>query len=106
MLGRLNELSLRQKISNMLNSEEGKIVFEYEHSQGILENMEKKLYSHRNFIAHISDKDDYFRGAENRLIQNKLMLLFRAFVLGKLGSEYNKEDLQKISKYIEDRYRN
>lgn len=107
MLDRLNILSLNKIIGNILDSVEGQIVFEYEHSQkGILQKTKSKLYNHRNFIAHINDDNDYFRGDENILIQNKLMLLFRAFVLGKLGSEYGKENLKKISKYIENRYRN
>lgn len=107
MLGRLNQLSLRKIIDNILNSPEGKIVFKYEHSIGkLFKDTANKLYNHRNFIAHISNKNDYFQGEENRLIQNKLILLFRAFVLSNIGSEFAKDYLPKVSEYIDKIYRN
>lgn len=103
----INEISLNQLIGKLLNLPIAMNIFKYEIDNNLISLIRRKIYAHRNYIAHIKeDNRNIFKGKENILIQNKLKMLFRCIVLEKIGIEvdinYLNLLISDVDKYYDD----
>lgn len=105
-LNNINEMSLSKEIKEIFNNKYAQKIFEYEKSNNLIKIIQKKTYNHRNFVAHINNKNNYFIGDENHLIQKKFKLLFRLVVLEIIDIEVNEEQLTKYIDHINLWYKN
>ena len=105
LLGRINEKSLWAIINESINHNDNtQLIFEYEKQNNLMKTFNKKIYSHRNFLAHLGQEKISFTGEENSLTQDKLELLLRVIVLSDIGLEIDKKSLTDCIKYVNTWY--
>lgn len=96
-LNDINKMSLYKKINMLYSLDYAKIIYKYEIDKGIIKKFKEKTYNHRNFIAHINNNSNYFKGKENIIAQQKFKLLFRVMVMNIIGMSI---DINNLNNYV------
>lgn len=104
-LNDINELSLNQKIKQMYCNKYSLKIFNYEYQNHLITICKKKTYNHRNFMAHITSSNQYFKKNENKLMHAKFKLLFRMIVIDLISMKYDEESFLKCIEKIDDWYK-
>ena len=101
----INEISLSKLISKIFNISYSKTIFKYEYDNRLITKFKKKTYNHRNYIAHMKEKDsEIFKEKENEIAQKKFKLLFRCLLLEKLDIKIDDNKLEKVVDEIDKLY--
>lgn len=96
-LNDINKMSLYKKINMLYSLDYAKIIYKYEIDKAIIKKFKEKTYNHRNFIAHINNNSNYFKGKENIIAQQKFKLLFRVMVMNIIGMSI---DINNLNNYV------
>lgn len=103
-LNDINKLSLYKKIKEMYSNKFAQVIFKYENDNNLLKEFIQKTYNHRNFVAHINNNGEYFKGKENRIVQLKFKLLYRLNVMEMIGMPIDKSYLEEYVNDIDKLY--